>query len=178
MRLARALASLSFLAVLATLSSGAHAQTKEKNGFALSNNKPIQIESDSLQLREQEKKAFFDGNVKVVQGAMTLTANHMIVYYKGQGNSLAAGGGDIDRIEVDGNVQVVSGTQSARGDKGNFDMRSEVLKLSGKQVVLVDKGNVLTGCELTVQMKSGQADMGNCGGRVKILIDTQTNKSN
>jgi lipopolysaccharide export system protein LptA len=178
MRLARALASLSFLAVLAAISSGAYAQTAEKKGFALSNNKPIQIESDNLELREQEKRALFDGNVKVVQGEMTLTSNHMIVHYKGQGGSLAAGGGDIDRIEVDGNVSIVSGTQSARGDKGDFDMRSEVLTLSGKQVVLVDSGNVLTGCKLTVQMKSGQANMGNCGGRVKILIDTQSNKSN
>lgn len=178
MRLARSLASLSFLAVLAVISSGAHAQTTEKKGFALSNNKPIQIESDNLQLREQEKKALFDGNVKVVQGAMTLTSDHMIVFYKGQGNSLAAGGGDIDRIEVDGNVRVVSGTQSARGEKGDFDMRSEVLTLSGKQVVLVDNGNVLTGCKLTVQMKSGQATMGNCGSRVRILIDPQSNKSN
>ncbi len=57
-------------------------------------------------------------------------------------------------------------------------MRSEVLNLSGKQVVLVDKGNVLTGCKLTVLMKTGQATMGNCGARVKILIDTQSNKSN
>jgi lipopolysaccharide export system protein LptA len=178
MRLARSLASLSFLAVAAAISFGASAQTPEKKGFALSNDKPIQIESDNLQLREQEKKALFDGNVKVVQGEMTLTSDHMIVYYKGQGNSLAAGGGDIDRIEVNGNVHVVSGTQSARGEKGDFDMRSEVLNLSGKQVVLVDKGNVLTGCKLTVLMKTGQATMGNCGARVKILIDTQSNKSN
>jgi lipopolysaccharide export system protein LptA len=178
MRLARAFASLSFLAVLAAISVGASAQTPEKKGFALSNDKPIQIESDNLQLREQEKKAFFDGNVKVVQGAMTLTANHMVVFYKGQGNSLAAGGGDIDRIQVDGNVRVVSGTQSARGDKGDFDMRSEVLTLEGKEVVLVDTGNVLTGCKLTVLMKTGQATMGNCGGRVRILIDQQSKKSN
>ncbi len=82
MRLARSLASLSFLAVAAAISFGASAQTPEKKGFALSNDKPIQIESDNLQLREQEKKALFDGNVKVVQGEMTLTSDHMIVYYK------------------------------------------------------------------------------------------------
>lgn len=177
MRLARSLASLSFLAVLAAFSVNASAQTSDKKGFALSNDKPIQIESDKLELHEQEKRALFDGKVKVVQGAMTLTSDHMIVYYKGKGNSLAAGGGDIDRIEVNGNVQVVSGTQSARGEKGDFDMRTEVLTLSGQKVVLVDSGNVLTGCKLTVLMKTGQATMGNCGGRVQILIDPQSNKS-
>jgi lipopolysaccharide assembly outer membrane protein LptD (OstA) len=35
-------------------------------GFPMMN--PIQIESDQLEIKEQEKKAYFTGNVKVVQG--------------------------------------------------------------------------------------------------------------
>jgi lipopolysaccharide export system protein LptA len=178
MRLAHSLICLAAFAVAASAGLPAAAQEKasKMNGLALSNDKPIQIESDNLELRDQEKRALFDGNVKVVQGTMTLTAQHMIVYYKGKGNSLAAGGGDIDKIDVNDQVTLVSGTQTARGDIGSFDMRSEVLTLSGKSVVLVDGQNVLTGCKLTVQMKNGQANMGSCGGRVKILIDQASNK--
>ena len=41
-------------------------------GLELSNDKPIQIQSDKLEIREQENKAEFSGNVKVVQGTTTL----------------------------------------------------------------------------------------------------------
>ena len=167
------------LAATALLTLGiatGHAQTKA-TGLALSNDKPIQIESDNLEIREQEKKAMFDGNVKVAQGQMTLQATHMTVYYKSGTKSIAAGGGDIDRIEVSGSVKLASATQKATADTGNFNMVTEVLVLNGNPVVLSEGGNVFTGCKLTVQMKSGLANLGSCGKRVKILIDPQSNKN-
>lgn len=166
------------LAAAAFLAIGTVASAQTTNtGLALSNDKPIQIESDNLEIREQEKKALFDGNVKVAQGQMTLQSNHMTVYYKSGTKSIAAGGADIDRIEVTGNVKLSSATQKATADKGSFDMISEVLVLNGDPVVLSEGGNVFTGCKLTVQMKSGLANLGSCGNRVKILIDPQSNKN-
>jgi lipopolysaccharide export system protein LptA len=150
------------------------AQDRTSTRLALSNDKPIQIESDNLEIREQEKRALFNGNVKVVQGALTLNAAHMIVFYKGDSSAVTSGGGDIDRIEVDGSVYLISGNQSARGDEGDFDMRSEILTLKGKQVVLTDGKNVFTGCKLTVLMKNGQAKLDSCGTRVRISIDPKS----
>ena len=60
--------------------------------------------------------------------------------------------------------------QVATGDKGTFDMKTEILTLSGKEVVLSEGSNVLTGCKLTVDMKSGLAQVEGCGGRVKGLF--------
>ena len=164
-------------AILALGAGAGHAQSTRNSGLALSNDKPIQIESDNLEIREQEKKALFDGNVKVAQGQMTLQATHMTVYYKSGTKSIAAGGADIDRIEVSGNVRLSSATQKATADKGSFDMISEVLVLNGNPVVLSEGGNVFTGCKLTVQMKSGLANLGSCGNRVKILIDPKSNNN-
>lgn len=144
------------------------------SGLKLSNDKPIQIESDDLEIREQEKKAFFKGNVRVAQGDMTLQATNMTVFYKSGTKSIAAGGSDIDRIEVSGNVKLNSATQQATADNGNINMVSEVLELN-KNVVLTEGGNVFTGCKLTVQMKSGLANLKSCGTRVKILIDPKSN---
>ena len=62
-------------------------------------------------------------------------------------------------------------------DSGSFDMRSEVLVLSGKEVVLTEGDNVVVGCRLTVQMSTGLATLDGCGkqqggsgGRVKMLL--------
>ena len=152
------------------------AQAQSKNsGLALSNDKPIQIESDNLEIREQEKRAYFTGNVRVAQGQMTLQAGKMTVYYRSGTKSIAAGGADIDRIDVSGSVKLSSATQKATADNGTFNMVSEVLVLNGNPVVLSEGGNVFTGCKLTVQMKSGLANLNSCGTRVKILIDPKSN---
>jgi lipopolysaccharide export system protein LptA len=153
----------------------ADAQSKKDSSLALSNDKPIQIESDNLEIREQEKRAYFTGNVRVAQGQMTLQAGKMTVYYKSGTKSIAAGGADIDRIDVSGSVKLSSATQKATADNGTFNMVSEVLVLNGNPVVLSEGGNVFTGCKLTVQMKSGLANLNSCGTRVKILIDPKSN---
>ena len=41
-------------------------------------------------------------------------------------------------------------------------MKTEVLVLSGKEVVLSEGANVLSGCKLTVQMKTGKAQVDGC----------------
>jgi lipopolysaccharide export system protein LptA len=161
----------------------------------LSNDEPIQIESDKLEVRDNDRMAIFTGNVSVVQGQTLMKAGKMTVYYVGQqmargannseGEQPAAqpastggagrGSADIERIEVDGKVYVKSESQVATGDRANFDMKSEVLTLSGKEVVLTEGENVIVGCKLTVQMRSGQAQLDGCGGtesggRVKMLL--------
>jgi lipopolysaccharide export system protein LptA len=75
---------------------------------------------------------------------------------------------------VDEKVYVRSATQVATGDRGSFDMRTEILELSGDEVVLTEGDNVIVGCKLTVQMATGRAQLDGCGGRggnrVKMLL--------
>jgi lipopolysaccharide export system protein LptA len=69
---------------------------------------------------------------------------------------------------------VKSDNQVATGDNGTFDMKSEILVLSGKQVVLSEGTNILKGCKLTFDMKTGLANVEACGGRVTALIQPGT----
>jgi lipopolysaccharide export system protein LptA len=140
------------------------------SGLKMSGNEPIQIESDKLEVFDNENKAIFSGNVTVVQGPTLLKAGKLTVFYVQGTGSATTGSAAIDRLEVDDTVYVKSEDQVATGDKGAFDMKSEVLVLSGKQVVLSQGTNVLTGCKLTVEMKTGEANVEGCGGRVKGLF--------
>lgn len=155
----------------------AHAQQAERmTGLALSSDEPIQIESDLLKIDEEASKATFTGNVKVVQGETALQAGEMIVYYtkSGSGGSVASGAADIREIELFKKVLIQSGTQTATADAGNFNMADEVLVLTGEKVVLTDADNVFIGCKLTVLMKTGQATLDSCGGRVMIQLDPKS----
>jgi lipopolysaccharide export system protein LptA len=180
MRRIRCFAALAALAVLYQGCGGAFAQqgTVESRltGLRLNGDEPIEIESDKLEVRENENKAIFTGNVNVTQGPTIMKSGTMTVYYAKDGGSAATGSSNIERLEVDGKVYVRSDKQVATGDKGTFDMKTEVLVLSGSEVVLSEGKNVLRGCKLTVQMKSGQAQVDGCSkgggsGRVQMKIE-------
>jgi lipopolysaccharide export system protein LptA len=184
------LARFALLAVAATLAAPALAQDSQSRmtSLNLSNDEPISIESDRLEVRDNDRMAIFTGNVSVAQGQTLMKAGKMTVYYVGQATGGAQpaaaqpastggapGSADIERIEVDGKVYVKSESQVATGDRASFDMRSEVLTLSGKEVVLTEGENVIVGCKLTVQMSTGQAQLDGCGGnetggRVRMLL--------
>ncbi|MFL5015592.1 MAG: LptA/OstA family protein [Rhizobium sp.] len=174
--------------------SGAGAQSTTMSGMKLSNDQPIQIESDKLEIHDQEHTALFTGKVKVVQGTTTMQSGKMTVYYKDkaakpaadgaqpaaqpeQSASLASGSADIDKITVTDKVLLTSGTQTATADDGNFDMASQTFILTageGNKVILSDGPNVFTGCKLTVHMQTGQAELESCGGRVQIQLDPKS----
>ena len=178
MRRIRSFAALAAFA-LSLGCAGAFAQTEAESrvtGLRLNGKEPIQIESDKLEVREAESKAIFSGNVSVTQGPTVLKSGTMTVYYAKDGGSAATGSSNIERLEVDDKVYVRSDRQVATGDKGTFDMKTEVLVLSGNEVVLSEGNNVLRGCKLTVQMKSGRAQVDGCAkgsgnGRVMMKIE-------
>ncbi|MFU0505942.1 LptA/OstA family protein [Pseudaminobacter sp. NGMCC 1.201702] len=171
-----AAAGLAMLAAAAGQSFAQESTQGRLSGLSLSGKEPIQIESDKLEVRESENVAIFTGNVSVVQGPTLLKSGKMTVYYAKDGGSATTGSANIDRLEVDGKVYVKSETQVATGDRGTFDMKTEILVLSGKEVVLSEGDNVLVGCKLTVQMKSGEAQVDGCkkgesgSGRVMMSI--------
>lgn len=172
------------LAILTAAPGQAFAQTAAEprmGGLKLSGDQPIQIESDKLEVREKDNLAIFTGNVSVVQGPTLMKSGKMTVYYTQGGGSAATGSANIERLEVDGKVYLKSENQVATGDRGTFDMKSETFVLSGNEVVLSEGANVLMGCKLTVQMKTGQAQVDGCkksgsGGRVMMSITPESQK--
>lgn len=152
-------------------------QTTRMDGLALSSDEPIQIESDKLEIQDKDKRAEFTGNVKVVQGTTTIRSGAMTVFYRSEGGPVSGSGpADIDHILMTRRVLMTSGTQTASGDHGAFDMDTEVMTLEGKKVVLTEGENVFTGCKLTVLMKTGEAKLEACGGRVQIQLDPKSKK--
>lgn len=182
----RSLAAVSCAIVAIGLPAIGYAQQDSQSrlsGLKLSGDQPIQIESDKLEVREADNLAVFTGNVSVTQGPTLMKSGKMTVYYAQKGGgSAATGSANIDRLEVDGKVYLKSDTQVATGDRGTFDMKTEVLVLSGNEVVLSEGENVLVGCKLTVQMRTGLAQVDGCkkneagSGRVMMSITPGSQK--
>ncbi|MCB4771395.1 organic solvent tolerance protein OstA [Ancylobacter sp. Lp-2] len=53
-------------------------------GFAANRDQPIKIDANSLEVRDQEKKAIFSGNVVVQQGDTNMRSRELVVFYDGK----------------------------------------------------------------------------------------------
>ena len=177
---------VALLAAIALLvSAGAFAQPAgQSTGLQLTGDKPVQIEGDQLEVLEEDGVAVFRGNVRVVQGPTVLRTGKLVIHYDtsgGTGGSITSGESNIKSLEASGGVNIQSEKQVATGDSGVFDMKTEILVLSGNPVTLSEDGNVATGCKLTVAMQSGRAKLEGCGNsssRPTILLQPKSVRNN
>jgi lipopolysaccharide export system protein LptA len=164
------------------LTGGAHAQTFSDAfaGFGSNDGEPIEIEAGELRVEDGNNTATFVGNVVVTQGETSLKTERLKVFYVGSGAQAqtqeSAVQQRISKLEAAGGVFISSKDQTARGDAASFDMNTEFMVMTGKEVVLSQGPNVVVGNKLTVNLKTGQANLtaGNGGqgnsGRVKVRI--------
>ena len=152
-------------------------------GFSQNRDQPVHIEAATLEVRDKEKQATFSGNVRVTQGDTGLRCKSLVVFYdqggeNGTGGSMKAAtpgpGGQqkIKKLEARGSVVVTQKEQTATGDLGLFDMRTNTVTLSGN-VLLTQGPNVLRGERLVVDLTSGvsRVESGKNGqGRVQGLF--------
>ncbi len=175
-------------ALLVVPGTAAHAQPKSKGppnalqGFSQNREQPVHIDAATLEVRDKDKQATFSGNVHVVQGDTTMRCKSLVVFYEGgeggAGKTLKAadpgpnGQQKIKRLEARGAVVVTQKEQTATGDLGLFDMKTNTVTLSGN-VVMTQGRNVLRGDRLVVDLTSGvsRIESGQNGtGRVQGLF--------
>lgn len=145
--------------------------SQSSSGLSLSPNEPVQIDGDRLEVFEDRGQAVFAGNVTVVQGDTILKTSRLTIFYASGGEgSIATGGADIETLLAEGGVNIQTGTQVATGETGTYDMRTEVLVLEGKPVVLSENGNVAKGCKLTVEQASGKSYLDGCANTRPIVV--------
>lgn len=117
---------------------------------------PIEIDADSLEVFQKEKKAIFDGNVIAKQGTMRLRSDKMTVYYGGEERRNDTN--SIKKIEVAGNVFLASPRETAKGSSGYYDTQNNIVLLVGN-VVLTRGENVIKGNRLVYDIDAGQSRM-------------------
>jgi lipopolysaccharide export system protein LptA len=137
-------------------------------GFSQNRDQPVHIEAATLEVRDKDKIATFSGNVHVKQGDTDMRCKSLVVFYeqddepqkKGEGKPMQAdapgpgGNQKIKKLEARGGVIVTQKEQTATGELGIFDMKSNTVTLKGN-VVMTQGQNVLRGDTLVVNLTSG-----------------------
>jgi lipopolysaccharide export system protein LptA len=167
-------------------------------GFSQNRDKPIKINSATLEVRDKDKVATFAGDVHLVQGDTTMRSKSLVVFYDDDSASKSAKPAakptagtaqvavqpgaqqnqQIKRVEARGDVIVTQKEQTATGESGIFDMRANTVTLLGN--VAISQGqNVVRGDRLIVDMTTGVSrvectDPKKC--RVSALLNPSTMK--
>src|SRR6188472_3399247 len=177
---------------LISSSLAAHSQTQTTSqgppnalqGFSQNRDQPVHIEAATLEVRDKQKEATFSGDVRVKQGDTGLRCKSLVVFYEQSGQPTDASktlqaaspgpGGEqrIKRLEARGGVVVTQKDQTATGELGIFDMKSNTVTLTGNPVVMTQGQNVLRGGKLVVDLTSGvsRVEAGKNGQGVQMLV--------
>lgn len=171
------------LAVHAQTQTASQGPPNALQGFSQNRDQPVHIEAAALEVRDKQKQATFSGDVRVKQGDTGLRCKSLVVFYEGgeqtdSGKTLQAAnpgpGGEqrIKRLEARGSVVVTQKDQTATGELGVFDMKTNTVTLTGNPVVMTQGQNVLRGGKLVVDLTSGvsRVEAGKSGQGVQMLV--------
>jgi lipopolysaccharide export system protein LptA len=131
-------------------------------GFSMNRDQPVRIESNSLEVRDKSRQATFIGDVKLTQGETTLKCRTLVVFYedtppkKGAPAAPQAKGSSqqIKRAEAKGDVFVTQKDQTASGENGVFDLKSNTVTMTGN-VVVTQGAAVMRGERMVVDLTTG-----------------------
>lgn len=143
-------------------------------GFKHDSNEPIEIVSDTLEVRQAESIAIFAGTVEAAQGTLRLNADKVTVAYDQEEQNSETGA--IRNMKAEGNVFLTNGAETATGRFAEYDVVSGKMFMRG-EVILTQGGNAIAGERLNIDLNTGRAQMeggvsatGQGGGRVKSVF--------
>jgi len=126
------------ISITVLLSFNVHAEglTGSVDQLSVNQNMPINIEANSLEIFENEKKAIFSGQVRIVQDKISLTADLVYILYRYEEDIKKT---SIESIECLDNVLIQIDDQIASGNRAFYDLLTKKITLS--ENVLLSKGN-------------------------------------
>ncbi len=168
--------------------------------------KPIDIESDRLEVDDKKHIAIFIGNVSATQGDYNLRAPRLEVTYdkttdaagheqgKTQEPKTAKAlqpasadvsadpmsSGQIKFIHATGGKVVViskKDDQEVTGEDAIYDVKAQKITMTGKEVILTQKKNVVRGKQLNIDLATGRAVVIPEKGRVQAIFTQDSAKS-
>ena len=147
------------LAALALLTAPPLARPALAQGIDMSRGGPVEVTAqDGIEWRQGEQVVIARGSARAVRDGVTVDADRLVARYRplpgrqpAEGTQPAAapaappatgaeaglgGANEIWRMEAEGNVRIATATDTARGDRGVYDVDQAVLVLTGRDLSL------------------------------------------
>ncbi len=104
-------------------------------------NEVLEIDADEgIEWRRDEQVYIARGNALAVRGDISIYADEMRAHYR----EIKGAGTEVDKIDVLGNVRIVSPTETVYGDRGAYDVINGILVLVGDNLRLIGEHDTIT----------------------------------
>lgn len=136
------------------------------SAFAEDKNVPLEITADkALEWNQTDKTYIARGSAIAKQGTLSVKSDTLTAQYAGENKSTS----DINFLTADGHVTLISGNNTATGDKATYDLTAGKAILSGSRPKIVEEGgNILIADLITVWTKDNALDHAEATGNVEI----------
>jgi lipopolysaccharide export system protein LptA len=124
----------------------------------------VNIEASEMEILETDKRAVFRGDVVAKRPGDTIRCQEMIVNYVDVKAADGTSNTEVDNLDCKSAVTITTATQIITGDLAKFQLRRDLLEVTGNVKVVQGK-TVIRGPRLTVDLKSKRTKME--GGRVR-----------
>jgi len=165
-------------------------------GFSANKDQPVKITANSLEVRDKIRQATFMGDVKLVQGDTNVSCKTLVVFYEdtattgnkkkaapAEGQQQGGASQQIKRAECKGDVLIVQKDQTASGELGVFDIKSNTMTLTGS-VVVTQGQKVMRGDRMVANLTTGVTTVDSPpsgaskgGGRVEVMLPPSSSSS-
>ncbi len=124
----------------------------------------VDIEASEMEILETDKRAIFRGDVVAKRPTDTIRCAEMVVYYVDVKQADGSSNTEVDKLDCNSSVTITTTTQTITGDLAVFQLRQNLLDVTGNVKVVQGK-TVIRGPHLTVDLKTKRTKMS--GGRIK-----------
>lgn len=133
---------LAFAALLSLAPFGAFAQdqaaSSTEGGFDFGGSQPIEISADNgIEWNREAKTYTARGNAVAVQGTSELHADTLIASYSDSGSQ-------VEHVTAEGAVKIMSPSQTAYGDRAEYDQVKRLLVMTGSGLKIVNADQTVT----------------------------------
>tara|TARA_B100001996_G_scaffold306782_1_gene248033 strand:- start:533 stop:997 length:465 start_codon:yes stop_codon:yes gene_type:complete len=125
----------------------------------------ITIISNKLSVEMNKRKSIFTGDVHAYNETLKVWSDEMTIKLKTEKD-------EIKEILANGNVKIIRLVEGSEiyGDAANYSLEEEIIIITGN-VVVIENGNLVSGNELVVDLKSSSSIMlGSDSNRVEAVI--------
>ncbi|KCZ89312.1 OstA family protein [Hyphomonas hirschiana VP5] len=141
---------------------------------------PIYINSERTESLERERKVLLVGNVDIRQGTARLRADTVTIQFAPQQGETAAqpaqgvagSFGQVESILAEGNVYYVTPELKAKGDRGNYELATDTIVMTGNVALMRDR-DVAEGQRLVMEVTNRRTRLEGGGGRTRMVIDPE-----
>lgn len=120
---------------------------------------PIDVDAKAIDVLDANGKAIWTGDVRITQGDMKLNADTVTVFYS---RSKKGGNPEIERLDAQNNVKLVTPSETATGRYGIYDVSQKTITLVGG-VTLTHGESVLHGQRLSIDLDTGRSKLDGAG---------------